>query len=93
MWKPKYFHKMTIRTAENTRVLAGEQEHRLQAGQPRDRGRQPKVAVEHEVPNQARCDIREHIGQEEDHTEPDGADDPPGDHQGDAERQRQLDEE
>ena len=49
------------------------------------------VAVEHEAPDQAGGDVGEHIGQEEDHAERGGADDPSGEHQGHAERQRQLD--
>ena len=73
--------------------LVGEQIVGLEAERAGDHAGESEAPVEHEMPDQAGRDVGKDIGEEENHPEPGGAGDPPGDHQRHAERERLLDEE
>ncbi len=90
MWKPKYFQTMTVSTATISPVAVGEDIERVAAERLPDLRDQPVVAVEHEAPDQAGGDVGEDIGQEEDHAEGDGAEEPVGEQHRHRQRQRQL---
>ena len=73
-------------------ILAREQVDGCSPETAGDRGGEAVVAVEHVAPDEARGDVGEHIGQEEDHPERHRADDAAGDRQRHGERERQLDQ-
>ena len=92
MWKPKYFHTMTIRIASiEVCGLAS----RCGASAPNsavDRGEQAVIAVIDEAEDQAGRDLGQHVGQEEQHAQRDRAAEFLRQHQRERQRERQLDQ-